>query len=49
MKEIITIDVGNMSSNEVDRYMEKYICEIRGVSYVKPTLWTRIKNWLKYV
>lgn len=50
MKEykIIEIDVGNIPSSEVDEYMKKCICEMREVPYVKPTLWIRFKNWMKY-
>ena len=43
MKKIITIDVGNMSQNETDDYMEKVMCRYKNIPYIKKS---KIKKWL---
>ena len=43
MKNIITIDVGNIPPNEVDDYMEEMICYYNNIPYVKKK---KNKNWI---
>ena len=41
--KILTIDVGNMSPNEVDDYIEEMLCRRNNIPYVKKS---KVKKWI---
>ena len=43
MKQVITIDIGNIPPNKVDDYMEEMICRYNNIPYVKKS---KTKRWI---